>query len=547
MNKNFTALGFASACLVATLALADPTPRDTKVIGPFVGHDAQFHPDNLEPKRIEFYGTDLGWTYVHAGKLVWVFGDTSADEAGKPIDGGDGQYDDTWGTLEISEWPDPARITSSNIPRLKLYANPGTTEVAGIRPGFPLEQFKTPIGAFSNGSREFGMFYTHKPTACRIDADCGTGFSCDTGLGWRGTRHDDPKLITFACPRGTADCKPDPLLDAKGAAVAGSGFCVDKKSSIAGQTPNGRVWSVRVKNVIGMRSTEDPRVYANTRDWTTNRFANAFLQPVQDFVPERGAGRAQQDYNIPSKPSANQRVFIFGRPGFLGINKVGRTLDLYVAYVDMPRDGNFKWEPNYYAGSDARGTPRFSRNESDAMAVDLDSTKPGVQPTEKIDVVNQQSVVWVEHLKKWVMFYAGGVANVPMPSLEDCGLLQLFVGPECKDVVVGNGAVQMRTADDPWGPWTPPKEVISGGDPGARPVAGLYAPGGVLFHPECKGERCATRTHTPMLPPNDYGFLYAANIIGPWIKPVGKSVDVIWNASTWDPYRVILLRTRIDP
>jgi hypothetical protein len=55
------------------------------------------------------------------------------------------------------------------------------------------------------------------------------------------------------------------------------------------------------------------------------------------------------------------------------------------------------------------------------------------------------------------------------------------------------------------------------------------------------------KLHTPQLPPNDYGFLYSANLIGPWIKPVGKSVDVIWNASTCDPYRVVLLRTRIDP
>jgi hypothetical protein len=26
----------------------------------------------------------------------------------------------------------------------------------------------------------------------------------------------------------------------------------------------------------------------------------------------------------------------------------------------------------------------------------------------------------------------------------------------------------------------------------------------------------------------------------------GDGVDVIWNASTWDPYRVILLRTHIS-
>jgi hypothetical protein len=45
----------------------------------------------------------------------------------------------------------------------------------------------------------------------------------------------------------------------------------------------------------------------------------------------------------------------------------------------------------------------------------------------------------------------------------------------------------------------------------------------------------------------DYGWLYGANIIEEWIRPAGEDVDVIWIASTWDPYRVILLRTRIKP
>jgi hypothetical protein len=44
-----------------------------------------------------------------------------------------------------------------------------------------------------------------------------------------------------------------------------------------------------------------------------------------------------------------------------------------------------------------------------------------------------------------------------------------------------------------------------------------------------------------------YGWFYGANIIEEWITPAGDGVDILWNASTWDPYRVILLRTRIQP
>ena len=47
--------------------------------------------------------------------------------------------------------------------------------------------------------------------------------------------------------------------------------------------------------------------------------------------------------------------------------------------------------------------------------------------------------------------------------------------------------------------------------------------------------------------PREYGFLYGVNIIEQWTRPAGNGVDIIWNASSWDPYRVILMRTRIEP
>ena len=45
--------------------------------------------------------------------------------------------------------------------------------------------------------------------------------------------------------------------------------------------------------------------------------------------------------------------------------------------------------------------------------------------------------------------------------------------------------------------------------------------------------------------PKEYGFFYSANIIEQWTRPTSEGVDIVWNASTWDPYRVVLLRTHI--
>jgi len=60
--------GLALAMLAGT-AMAEPRVVETTVIGPFSGHDAKFHPANLAPHKIEYYGTDLGFTYEHQGKL----------------------------------------------------------------------------------------------------------------------------------------------------------------------------------------------------------------------------------------------------------------------------------------------------------------------------------------------------------------------------------------------------------------------------------------------------------------------------------------------
>jgi hypothetical protein len=69
----------------------------------------------------------------------------------------------------------------------------------------------------------------------------------------------------------------------------------------------------------------------------------------------------------------------------------------------------------------------------------------------------------------------------------------------------------------------------------------------MLRHPECLAEGCAPHTGSAEERAEEYGFFYSANIIEQWTRPAGNGVDIVWNASTWDPYRVILLRTRIRP
>ena len=528
-------------------ATADPTAGSTEIIGPFIGHYAPLHPDNLVPQPIRFYGTDLGWSYEHRGKIQFLFGDSNATEADERIQASTGGlYDDAFGSIDLAQWRDPTRITPGNLPPIKLGRNPGTDEVSAINPGQPLENFKTPIAGFSNSRREFGVFYTSKPRACQADADCGGDLGCDTGLGSIGESWNTDKGLTFGCVDGTPGCVADPLTDAAGTPVAGSGLCIARDSSIYADTHAGRISAIALKHLVGIRSTSDARNYTNTRAWLTNKFANAAARTVSGFDPLRTADGSRQDYSPAKRTSGKARVFLWGRPGFVGVAAAGRPLGLYFAYADLPAGPDFSWTLHYYAGSDAGGIPRFSDNERDAIAVDLDSTRDGMQPEESIDIVDQMSLSWVAPLRKWVMFYGGGMVNKPLPpALPHCGVLELFTGADCTRVVIGAGAIRMRSADHPWGPWSPPQDVLVGGDPNHAPLEHQYVPGGILRHPACIAANCVAHTHTNEASPDEYGFLYGANIIEQWTRPAGDGVDVIWNASTWDPYRVVLIRTHI--
>jgi hypothetical protein len=526
--------------LAFPVAASDPTVAQTTVLGPFTGVQATLHPDNISPYPIAYYGTDLGFTYQHQDRLQLLFGDTMANPIGDPIEASTGRkFEDSFGSISMVDWPDPATFAPGNIPLIKLGQNPGSTEMAAINPGHAMEGFKTPVGGFSNGSREFGIFFTFKPQGCSTDADCDRGLQCDQGLGFIGPPWNIDEGVTFGCADGSSEvCIADTMADASGAAVAGSGFCIDRGSSVWSDSTIGRTNAMSVKLLVGTRSLENPKIYATDHEWRTNRFLNVALRTVNNFDPIETADTASQDYRPANSSGKQPRVFLWGRPGFIGVKSVGRDLALYFAYVDLPAGPDYTWAPQYFTGLDENGQPQFSPRETEAAAVDLDSSTPGVQATELHDVVNQISVAWVAELNKWI-------TTLPLePYLPHCGVLELFAGADCAQVVIGNGAFRMRTADQPWGPWSPPQDILAAGDP-AGPAVGQYGVGGMLRHPACTEPACAPHTPAREASATEYGFFYSANIIEQWTRPADDGVDIIWNASTWDPYRIILLRTHI--
>src|SRR5689334_12137953 len=122
----------AAAVLCAHLAgnsTAEPKATQTEVLGPFTGPGAKLHPDNLKPIRIDYYGTDLGFSYLHQGKIWFLFGDTIANDHGDPIQASTNKrYDDAIGSVDLAQWNRPETFSKSNIPLLKVLQNPYSSE-----------------------------------------------------------------------------------------------------------------------------------------------------------------------------------------------------------------------------------------------------------------------------------------------------------------------------------------------------------------------------------------------------------------------------------
>jgi hypothetical protein len=540
--------GIAAAfCFAMSAVSAAPTVGSTTVLGTVAGPGALKHPDNLSPQIIAYYGTDLGLTYTHGTHIRFLFGDTWLNEQAAAIEPPNGLHDDMFGSVDLNVYGVSSSFTPLALPLIKLGQQANSVNALGMNPTHVMDIGKTPLGGFSSGSREFGMFTTTKPLGCRNDADCtaGTpGLTCDIGLGFSGAEYFTEKGITGGCLDTQFGCLKDTMANANGTPIPNTGFCRDTTSTSYKNTAAGRLNATAVKILVGIRNTTDARQYTSIKQVFTAKFQNASLASVQTFVPANGSNN--QDYNPATGSGSSRRVFLWGRSAFVGVNATGRTAGLYFAYVDLPTGDSFPWTINYFTGMSG-AVPLFSTNQANAVALDLNSTVAGTQTTETYDVVNQMSIIWIDHLHKWVMFYGGGMSKLPKVPYFTCGVLEVFTGPECTQVVIGNGAIRMRTADSPWGPWAPPVDVIVGGVPSATPLQGQYVPGGVLRHPNCVGSTCAVHSNAPDYGSNEYGFLYGANLVQSWITEVGGSVDVVWNASTWDPYRVVLLRTRINP
>mgnify|MGYP001448815103 CR=1 FL=1 len=150
----------------------------------------------------------------------------------------------------------------------------------------------------------------------------------------------------------------------------------------------------------------------------------------------------------------------------------------------------------------------------------------------EFEPVNHVAVSWVGPLSRWLMIYGGSTTDYADPERRS-GRGQSVPG-----------AIYARHAPRPWGPWSEPEPIFTNEDAAQDLVCGHQAPVGCLPQPEPPiRPQCIEAVD-----PRSGGSLYGANVIDPLTRAAPgdeRAADVFWNYSTWHPYSVVLVRTRI--
>ena len=178
-----------------------------------------------------------------------------------------------------------------------------------------------------------------------------------------------------------------------------------------------------------------------------------------------------------------------------------RASDVYLAVVPIAN-----WETGtgtrYFAGLNAAAVPAWSANESDASPILKNGTLADV------------SVTWSKDLNLWLMTYD---SREPAPR----GILFSY----------------SRT---PWGPWSEPQVIFNAvrdgalgkfiHDPHIKPDDGLAGP---VIGPDQANPGAVE------------GGTYAPYVVERWTKVQGSELDLYYTLSTWNPYVVVLMKSRL--
>ena len=244
----------------------------------------------------------------------------------------------------------------------------------------------------------------------------------------------------------------------------------------------------------------------HSQDWSTDRSVLTKFTLPSTFQPLRTISQSPAGHfltmslhsetdSIAGVPPDGPFVFIWGTGTY-------RKSDAYLSIVPV---ANFETGKGtrYFAGLNAEGLPTWSENESDA------------KPIVKNGTMGDLSVTWCKDLGLWLMTYD---SREPAPA-----------------------GIEFSYSPSPWGPWSEAQilfnDVRDGAlgkfihDPRAKPDDGLAGPV-IGINPADAASR--------------QGGTYAPYVVERWTKVQGSELDLYYVLSTWNPYVVVLMKSRLQ-
>jgi hypothetical protein len=598
-------------------ARSDARPRQASgLVAQSWGVCSLIGPRNPNPG---IWGTDLGFGArgAHDSQLTLLFGDTWArpnDACQVPVT----PNDDFQASLPVQRpallkpgppaWSGGAARACNLLSypyerpddvlswrRIRVFPN---TVARSADSMLDMSGLRTPVAAFSDGARLFGIFARNDPTFCDSTAECPAAMRCSSDPDyhgrWLGTCKPGFALTADAAPsycRSADDCPPANACAqaARGVCVAAKPFEVDTQRGGVAPTwyaDDPRRGLAQTLYVAVALWPDHPSDYGIVARFATNRFQNPAARSVAFFDP---AHPERNDY----RPGYHT-LLVWGRSTFAA-NGGAQALPflLYVNLSELRGDpSTLRWQPHFFAGYGRDGAVRWSDVEADARPIYGDDARlvaapePKLQwPEPEFDVVDQMSVSWVAPLRRWVMLYGGDA-----PAFI---VLDPHTGATRKPVNLpwAPGAVHMRAAAHPWGAahrgdreeaWSSAEPALTRtmaapylacgdegpkGNPGCVEHSDTQSPLAVI------GALAETAVDSPKqlasaagscmsgalvkaaqdrLSGDLIGRLYAPNILDDWTEDVSergaaaggeRKVELYWNASTWNPYQVVLFKT----
>lgn len=261
---------------------------------------------------------------------------------------------------------------------------------------------------------------------------------------------------------------------------------------VSGISLNNQIYIVVSTNHSNDQSSDRSVLTRFTPPSTFEPLRTISALPAGHFV--KMSTHLQPQHEIAGLPPGGPFVFIWGTGKYRGSD----------AYFSVVPVSNFEQgdRTRYYAGVDG-ASPRWSEREADAV------------PIVRSGVMGDVSVTWCPDPGVWLMTYD---SRPPQRR-----------------------GIEFSYSSTPWGPWSEPQLIFDGErdgalgmfihNPRARPPDNLAGPviGPGTSNPD--GVRGAT---------------YAPYVVERWTRRSGSELTIYYVLSTWNPYVVVLMKTRLQ-